>query len=126
MVQVLFISGYIVDRPSIIVESTPLYSLLKNPDQIRKPQSWCKKVLNWQIMCYLLAMSVSSRLTADEFLDAFCRTMAFNALPNRGATPSEEYTAGFQAIHSKFVKVTRELWAIALQSQSPILQPIKV
>jgi hypothetical protein len=32
--------------------------------------------------------------------------MVFNALPNRGATPQAEYTAGFQALHSKLVNGT--------------------
>jgi hypothetical protein len=103
----LLISGYIVDRPSIIVESTP-YAPLGNSDNKPKPQSWFKRALDWQIMCYLLAESVSSRLTRNEFLDTFCRTMAFNALPNRCATPGEEYTAGFKALHSKLKNRTRE------------------
>jgi hypothetical protein len=70
----LFFSRYIVDRPSITIESTPSMErdqpsvLSGNSDKNWRPQTWFQRVLDWQIMCYLLAESFDSRLTKHEFL----------------------------------------------------------
>lgn len=104
-IKTLFISGCIVDRPSIIVESTP-YTLLDYPHSVHgyscntSPQSWLKRVLDWQILCYLLAQSYGKVSTKDKLLEDFSRTMAFSALPERSIKSGAQYIAGFQALHS--------------------------
>ncbi|KAH7130112.1 heterokaryon incompatibility protein-domain-containing protein [Dendryphion nanum] len=93
----LTISGYVQDRPKIIVESTP-YPRLGDSDN-SKAQLRPKRILNWQIMCYLLAKGYCPHLNGNKFLEAFCRAMAFNALPNRVAAPGAQYIEGFRALH---------------------------
>lgn len=75
--------------------------LLSDSSKYQISHSWLKKLIDWQIMCYLLAESYTSRLKKHQFLEDFCRTMAFNALPNRGTAPGVQYTAGFRALHSQ-------------------------
>ena len=96
-----------MDRPNIIVESTP-FQQMENPRKVQKCphnkskiQSWLKRVLNWQILCYLLAQSYGKVSTKQELLEDFSRTIAFNALPERGTTSGAQYVAGFQSLHSK-------------------------
>ena len=107
--QTLSISGIIVDSPRVIVDSTPYMELEKpyilqvDADMKEKDAIWSAKMLDWQSMCYMLGEAGTSfeGNQNQDFLEAFCRTMAFNALLNKSATRGAKYIAGFQMLASK-------------------------
>ncbi|KAF2675932.1 hypothetical protein K458DRAFT_482087 [Lentithecium fluviatile CBS 122367] len=111
--KTLYISGIIVDRPRIIIDSMPYmepdrpHVLPGNSNRNEKSESWFNRMLNWQFICYLVAKCFSPTSKKHGFIEAFCRTMAFNALPNGSAFPAADYIASFQALHKKFVDGTR-------------------
>jgi hypothetical protein len=117
---VLFISGCIVDRPVIIVELTPPYAQMyrsfgsqEEPYESSELQSWAQRILNWQILCYLISMKHKS-------FEDFCRAMAFNALPDRSAAAGVRYIAGFQALHSKIAREAPEGARYRLPFPNPV------
>jgi hypothetical protein len=125
--KALLISGCIVDRPKIIVELTPpyaqmyrLYGFQRNPQDRSQLQSCAQRIVNWQILCYLLAQSYGTTLTKHKFLEDFSRSMAFNALPGRSTAADVKYIAGFQALHNKIARTTPEGARYCLAFSSPI------
>jgi hypothetical protein len=84
------------------------YIQRRNPAGKKQFSIFLRRMLDWQTMCYLVAEGFSAHSTKHELFEAFCRTMAFNCLPNRGATPGSEYIASFKALRRSYAEITKQ------------------
>ncbi|KAH7371571.1 heterokaryon incompatibility protein-domain-containing protein [Pyrenochaeta sp. MPI-SDFR-AT-0127] len=110
--KILSISGAVVDSPYLIIDSMPYMDLFEGRKTLSAMKSRLQNMLHWQLMCWFGAQHwnpVAKRAIlankADRF-EAFCRTMAFNSLSDRGVTSDAEYITGFQAFYSRCVRGT--------------------
>lgn len=101
--------------PVCIVNSEPYmaydwpHMLLRTHTGKKEFSAWAQQMLNWQTICFLLGQWSTGPSPKLKFFEALCRTMAFNSLPRRNASPGSEYMAGFQMLRRYYEKASKQM-----------------
>ncbi|CAI6266865.1 unnamed protein product [Periconia digitata] len=104
--KTMSISGCIIDKPAIIVDS-PSYILLRSS---HNKLSLIKRIINWHVACYLLTCAYYHipKASNTTHLEEFSRVMGFSALYDGTKCPSFHYIAGFGTLHSSLIHSSLE------------------
>ncbi|KAH6870814.1 heterokaryon incompatibility protein-domain-containing protein [Alternaria rosae] len=102
--KVLYISGTILDEPTVIINSKPYMdptwpAMLGTDTKTRKS---ARDMMNWISMCYVVAMSILLPSAEDVRFERLCRAMAFGVRLEETDILASHYMKGLQALFSAY------------------------